>query len=175
MRQEPKIRRYCVDDLETPPESLVSELTQTSKTWIRVHGTLLNSSFFDSRTDEWTYVVSKLCSSALASTTVLIDLMIECSPHPKDLPPRFYRSKHGKNAFNAIKRSPLCVKIEDDKYEGLMAVRMTPLYKAVPFVIGLFQNPPDDHEEAQYPKGYYVQSMFIRLKGFLVTVHLHRC
>ena len=174
-REKSTTPRYSVDDLESPPESLLAQLAKTSSPWIRVEGVLLNYCCFDSRTDEWLYVLSTLCASPLASATVLIDLMIECTANPKDIPPRFFGTRNGKNAFNAIKQSPLCLKIEDHKWDAMMAVRMAPLDKAIPFVTGLYQHPPPDHEEAQYRKGYYVKSMFIRLKGFLVIVHLHRC
>ena len=161
---------YRLGDLQPVPEELIERLKSVSGPWYISQGIIYNYKCIDSRAGEWKHVLDELCQSSLASTVVFVEFYVELSS--SNWSPCLFMKHTGNDAFTHIENSPLCVQSIREKSH--LAARMAPLCKALPFVTQLFQNPPDENDEARHPKGCYVKTMSVMLKGLHVRVHLHR-
>ena len=157
------------------PAELVSRLRKTQDTWfVNELNALTHGFMFDSRTEDWEYVLAELCKSSIANQEILVDLFIECSPRSEDLPTQFLIARTGNDAFTAMEKSPYCIKVEEIGGSYFKA-RMAPLGEALMFINQLYRNPPASSAEAQfYPVGCYVRTMFVHTSGLFVKAHMHR-
>jgi len=166
--------RFKMYDLPPIPPELEERVRRHKVDWIR-GPTLLNMTFYDSRTPEWNTLLHQLYSSALADGMVVVDMYPACPPDVNDRPryacsvPRTTEV----NIHSIISKSKLCIKIEDMR-PMIFTARMAPVRLVLPFVLGTYTNPPENTREARLMHGSYVYSMSLWFKDWHIRVHLFR-
>ena len=165
----------CLTDLDPLPALLKLQLTSEIPCgyWIEDPcGFISNYDRFSSRTPAWRGILQVLYSSSLATADFMAHLYFGSSGDGYNLSPEF-KQGGGPNAFGAIKGWPWCQKVHSETATSLI-VRMGSLRSSLPFILGLYQNPPHGSVEDSFPPGSYMSTLVIRFKDFRFSVDLYR-
>ena len=167
--------RFKMSDLPSIPAELEERVRAHKVDWIKGTTTLLNMTFYDSRTPECKAFLSELFSSDLADEMVVVDMYPACTPNPND-GVRYATLELPRvvvDIGSIIAESNLCVKVEDLRHM-IFTARMAPVRLAVPFVLSTYMNPPANTSEGRLASGSYVRSMSLWFKDWHIRAHLFR-
>ena len=164
-------------DLPTVPPTLIDQL-QLNHSYAKWRcgsdGAYSNGVYFDSRSPQWVALLHLLYSSTLATADFVVEFFSADTDSSDFAPfhlienPRVYP-----DAFSAIKGWPWFRKVESED-RRCTSFRVGSLRSSLPFILGLFQDPPCDTQEDRYPPGCIVTRMSIRVANLVIVVDVYR-
>lgn len=159
------------------PRAMITDLKKGSMSWIRTSaGNLVNfGRHFHTATKEWDEFRQYIFSSPFANESPRMVIARTGSSYPDDSPALDETGLPPRDQFASMRiaRSQFCSKVWFCDV-GTITARIGPLSQALPYVIRMFTDPPEDLNEARYPKGAYVRTIELWFKDWGIIIDVFR-
>jgi hypothetical protein len=159
------------------PRAMIKDLKKSSMSWSRAPGGYWVNfeRHFHTATKEWDEFRQYILSSPFRNESPRMLIARTGSSYPDDSPPLDKTGLPPRDQYASVRiaRSQFCSKVWFCDV-GVICARIGPLSHALPYLIRMFTDPPEELNEARYPKGAYVRTIDLWFKDWCIQIDVFR-